>query len=447
MSRVTLCLAALAVGSLGVHAARADEPPAAPVSDEAWKARDLEGRWVLFRAAPDADAGAFESRWVKFLAQHEEWELLEWTALATTGSAAVDALESANRPTWMRTAVWTLQAGDSHKRGNAEVRLRAHAPLVRSWFARNPRAAWGRAQAFSKALATEGDSLDTQGAAALAPAHVPLVLLAGLTPPPDVEPFGERLRAEPGVTYVHQVERALAILAESGLQGQPWTSVHAALLTHPVREVRRAAALAAAKRPLERDLETALAARLEVADEHADVRSAALLALSNSPDPARRAQLLTIGANPRHPAFTAAVSRLADLDDGFALELWKDLDATPAGATAPAFLAGERKRLGERLAARDPDAAAESVARMLELAAHVDLLCSPLEDTLVPWTLATILRLANTRPVRAALDELAKDPAAPAKTSDKSLAESRAERVREYAREILSGTLSPVRKG
>jgi hypothetical protein len=193
-------------------------------------------------------------------------------------------------------------------------------------------------------------------------------------------------------------------------------------------------------------LESALAARLEVPDEHADVRSAALLALSYSRDPASRALLLTIGGDPRHPAFTAAVSRLADLDDGFALELWKDLDAAPAGATAPAFLAGERKRLAERLAARDPENVAQSVPRMLELAAHVDICCNPLEVTLVPWTLETIRRLAHTRHARAVLDELAKDPATP-EAAEKTLSEHRAERVRTYARELLSGALSPVRKG
>jgi hypothetical protein len=443
MSRVARV--ALVLGLLGACPfAAAEDAPAPPVADEVWQARDLEARWVLFRAAPDADAGGFASRWVAFFAQHEEWDLLEWTALSTTGSQPIEVLEKARRPTWMRVAVWSLQSGDSHKRGMAEARLKANAPLVRSWFALHPRAATGKAAELAKTLAAEGDARDDAGAAALVGPYAPSVLLAGLMPPPEVVPFGERLSAEPGVTYVHQVERALAMLVESGLKGESWVGLHAQLVTHPVREVRRAAAIAAAARPPAEVPEAALIGRLHAADEHADVRSAALIALSGLPDPFLRVLLFEIGSTPAHPSFTAAVSRLADVDDGFALELWKDLDASGAGPSGQALLNAERKRLAERLAAHDAESLARAVRRMLYLAAAVDLAGHPLKSRFVPWTLRAVTSAAAAREVRAALATAAQEATASGFTKEPVEA-ARADRMAEYAREILAKTRERVR--
>jgi hypothetical protein len=417
---------------LGAWAEEPPVPPAPPVTDAAWNARDFEGKWVLFRASEEADA-EYGRTWFPFLEGRQEWDLLEWAALTSSGSPAVTALANAKRPTWVRAAVWNLGTRGSHKLGTAEGLLRKSGALVRGWFALHPSVVRGKVAEFAKQLAKEGTSRDDAGAAALARPYAPARLLAALRPPPEVVVFGDRLKAEPGVTYVHQVERALAVLNQGGLEDEGWTRLHADLLRHPVREVRRAAALAASERPPEPLLETALLDRLDAPEEAADVQSAALLALASSREPSPRLLRLAIGADPKHASFTAAVSALADVDDGFALELWKDLDASPAGPEAPALLAAAQKRLAQRLAARTPPQIAAQVAEMLDLAAFADVGDHPLKGRLVPWTLETVKRELTTAGVREALQGLLQGP-----VSAPEAGAGRRERARQYARELLS---------
>jgi hypothetical protein len=445
VSRLFASAALLALLGAGVAPSLAEEPASAPVADDVWDAHDGEGRWVLLRTAPDRFTGPLGSRWVPYLVRRGEWDLLEWVVLATANSQAIEALEKAGRPTWVRAAVWALGSRESHALDSAALRLKTHAPLVRAWFARHAKTQAQLpppARTFAEHLAAEGGAVDEAGAAALAAPYNPVVLLAALLPPREVVPFGDRLRAQPGVTYLHQVERALDMLGESGFVGSPWLDHLGALLAHPVPAVRRAAALACVPRRGDIPAE-ALLARLESPAESADVRSAALLGLSLSPDPAVRARILVIGSDPLHPAFTAAVSRLADVDDGFAIMLWNDLDASAAGPTVQAFLQAERRRLSARIAAQKGDSLGQRIPDMLALAAHVEMTAHPLEGRLLPWTLHTIGAALAAPEVRAALETLAADPPPEERATPSEAA--RAERVRLHARALLAKPPAPTR--
>ena len=113
---------------LATGAARADgEPkPQIPVSEAAWDARDLEGRWVLFDSAAGVKPGMTGDPWVPFLTRRKEWDLLEWIALATAEKDAQDALAEQNAPQWVRCAVWRLSVYDGHSVGAATRQEQHH---------------------------------------------------------------------------------------------------------------------------------------------------------------------------------------------------------------------------------------------------------------------------------------------------------------------------------
>jgi hypothetical protein len=367
--RVLLIAAALALAAPSAWGG----PPATDAALADWAARDMEGRWALLAREPDLAAGLLSVEWTEFLERRGEWALLEWAALATDRSPAMPALKRAGRPTWMRCAIWGLSNMDSHSLGAAFAELDASPALVLGWLKLHPGADTGPARNLGDRLTNSGVVPDLEGARKLDPPYDAERLLAALTPPREVPAFGDRKRAEPGVTYLHQVERALAVWIRSPVRGEPWEQRVAALLAHPSHAVRRAVALACS---LKRPGPALLRGMLALLDDPAvspDARSAALVALSLWATPEVSLRLIDIALDPRHPSFTAAASAAADRDRGFLLRAWEGLDVRPAGPVAAAFVQAQHDRLEARLAAEDADARVRAVAPLLGLAAYADL--------------------------------------------------------------------------
>jgi hypothetical protein len=428
--------------------ARADEAPIEPlpVTEAAWDARDAEGRWVLYSEAQGAKPGLVGDPWLPFLAKRREWNFVEWIALSTPEPAALDALAQANAPQWVRCAVWRLSVWDGHAMGGSRRWLTETRPgLALAWLERFPAAAKGKAA--SLLLDLKAKDPPREDASALLPPLDLETVLADLRPPPVLEDWGERARAEPGRRYVHQVERTLAILEQRrDLEGEPWAGRLASLLGHAHPGVRRAAALAYAHREPAEIPVGLLAARVRDDREIADVRTAALLGLSYSDHPAAYGMLLRIAAMPAHPAWRAAVGRLADEDHGFAPEEWTTLDPAPAGPDAKAFLAEQAARIRERVAAsrdaanEDASWLAREARTLLERAAWLELAQSPAGARLASWTTRTLRSGLATRGTRAALEALRKGyvPSFRAEAAPGPTAAATRDRVRSFAARMLA---------
>ncbi|MCI0342175.1 MAG: hypothetical protein L0216_13695 [Planctomycetales bacterium] len=266
----------LAAAALAVLVPQEPAPaPPAPVTLADWERRDLEGRWVTL-LANRGDKNR-EEQWVAFLSTRREHDLLEWVSIYTDISGAREALHESEAPHWVRATVWDLRRPDSHWRGGAEKLLAGRPGLVLDWLRRHRDALTGPAAALREGL--EAAPGKPEDASRLLPPLRAQDVLAHLEPPLEVAEFDDRLQAAPWTVYVHQIERAIAGLAYSGLHEEPWLGRLTRLLAHPHPTVRRAAALAWTSLPPERVPVGALVARVDSAGERPEVREAALLGL------------------------------------------------------------------------------------------------------------------------------------------------------------------------
>ena len=120
---VSACALCLAIPSVAQELA---VPRGVPTD---WDARDLEGRWVAYRAAVEVGDEALQATWYTWLGARREFELLEWMALyePRQGSQKVSpltVLHDVDAPHWLRAAVWIgPRHSDSHQRDKAEELL------------------------------------------------------------------------------------------------------------------------------------------------------------------------------------------------------------------------------------------------------------------------------------------------------------------------------------
>ena len=439
-----LTILAPGLASAGDEPAR--KPPAPlPVSEAAWDARDAEGRWVLYRAA-GPKPGSIDDPWIPFLARRKEYAFLEWIALTSAAPSVADALALADAPGWVRCMVWSLSTNDSHYNSAGEAWLFEKKPGVAlAWFERFPEAATSPGakrvlEALRERNPARGD------ASSLLPPFLPETVFADLQPPAELGEWGDRTHAEPGRRYVHQVERAIDAYAYTLLEGEPWSGRLAALLSHPHPKVRRAAALAYGRRrgkeiPLQRLFE-----RMDDPKETPEVRAAAVLGASYSEHPSLYARFVGIARDAASPLWSAAVSRIGDLDDGFLIEGLEAFGTEDTPASKKAFARETAARIRARVAATDGSSFARDVPRMLERAAWVDLGRHPLEGTLVPWTLKTVRARLGDADVRKAVENVrdAYEAEFPPLEPEGSELPAIRKRARGYAEDLLAGGDRPL---
>ena len=422
---------------------RAGDEPTAPVADKTWEERDLEGRWALYRASEGPKPGSKEDPWVPFFARRKEFQLLEWVAMTSAAPAALEALAKADAPGWVRCAVWLLIASDNHVRGGALEWLKEKRPgLTLAWIDRFPKLLH-----FTDAFLAElrAKNAKREDASALLPPLEIGTALADLAPPSDVVDWGARARAESGRTYVHQVERAIDMLGLTLLEGEPWAGRLAALVSHANPRVRRAAALAYARRPRLDVPIGALLARVDDEKETPEVRAAALLGASFHDHPAAYAKLVSYAHRVSSPIWRAAVSRLGDIDDGFVIGIWEALGPQELAGNDRTFATEQIARIREGVASRDASALPYVVQRMLERAAWVDLQCDPLEGSLVAWTLKSLKAKLDEAGVREAVKSAHQyEPWFTAAMVEGPDPAAVRDRVRLYAKELLEGGDKPL---
>ena len=167
------------------------------------------------------------------------------------------------------------------------------------------------------------------------------------------------------------------------------------------------------------------------------MREAALMAFSYGNHPRVYARLHHLALTPAHPVWRATVSRLGDLGDGFTLKHLRDLDRQRLKPDQVHFLNVQRNRIRARIQAVKPKYLHWGVPQRLERAAWVDLMCDPLESSLVSWTLQTLRQDSNTPSVRKRLETLRKSYV-PRGDLGRTTFGSLQSRVRSYARRILA---------
>jgi hypothetical protein len=453
---ISLTVATIAAALFVAPLARAEDapdaeppPPPRPVAVDVWEARDLEGRWALFSSSKGA-----QEEWLRFLVARREWDLLEWIAITSRTSDALDALAEANAPTWMRCAVWRLRMIDSHGQDSARTLLAQHARAFLAWLARFPKAETGATATVAKAMrakppadepdeprAPDGPRAPPEDASTLLPPLDPAEVLRALVPPERVEDLGEAPRSKPGFVYVHQVERAIDALLTTDLRVEPWLSRMSALLRHGHPALRRKAALGYARVPADLVPVDALLALEGDSREPADVRSAALIGASYSSHPKAYVRLCDVANDTTHVAWSAAVSRLGDHADEFtASHLSAVLDRV-ADPVRKAFFDKEPILVERRLANENPSRLPERVPRLIARAAWADLVGDPLRETIVPFVQQLLEKHAADVGVREALVRLiaAAGPSLPPATRDPTLAD----RVRALAQEALDAAKPP----
>lgn len=337
----------LASSSLALMAAAAAQQPAAVVAGGGvehlladWDQRDLEGRWVAYRADMERNAGDANrsEKWVAALAARGDVELLEWITLFEGWGRAGPQLVAMDAPQWMRAAHWNLRSMDSHNSGGAGKALTQAAALAHGWFLKYPVAQGGRGAAvFAKVQEFEPRDPGAQ----LPPLDGMQVIMPFLEAGGEVRPFGARLQAEPGVRYVHQVVRALRALPVWGELDELHARKVLALARHPLRAIRSQALAAFTTMPGHlvpwRDLEPLTQA------EDVEDRRQALLAWSYAEHPQVLLDLHLRAAAAGDPARDVAMSRLGDRGIQFTLS-WLRADTQRRGAAA-GILPGLGKRL------------------------------------------------------------------------------------------------------
>lgn len=305
---------------LALAAALAAQRPPAPATPLAlpadWPARDLEGKWVAYRAALDAQPAdkTLRGRWLAALGEANEFELLECIVLHEGWSGAGALLESRDAPQWLRAAVWNLANFDSHGQDLAKKVLLRHASRVRGWLEAHPGVLEGpvravHAQLVAQGVAAERDPRD------LPPLDAMQVLVPWLDAPAELAEFGARTTAEPKVRYEHQVVRALGgVLAKGDADDVILTKV-VALTRHPSARVQLAAFGTLAKLPPGLVPWQAVQRIVDDRDAAPERRRLAAMALSYSSHPAAFDALVAVALDVAHPAHPIALQRVGEVGD------------------------------------------------------------------------------------------------------------------------------------
>ncbi|MGE3167145.1 MAG: hypothetical protein AB7O52_19740 [Planctomycetota bacterium] len=405
---------------------RQDAGPAVPSAPamvlplDGWDLLDLEGRWLRYKQHTEVHPEA-SGKWVEHLIERKEYDLVEWIALAVpfamVRDRAGELLSEAMAPQWIRLHVWHLTPHEGTS-GSIKAQLKSYSGLVLDWLALHEEVVHGpvgslklelegnldwaqapdreasraRLAAKAKALGREslaaGDFLGPYG-----PDH-----LLGLLDVPETFVDYAGPRAEPGVVYRHQIERAIDTMVLTATHEPNWLAKLHAITQHKDRALRVHAMLAMTH------LQPALIpykdflAVAEQAEEPLSTREAAFLAYSYGDHPSIYLRLLASAFRSEDPLRAVALSRLGDLDEGFCLARM-DAAIAAAGDGEDALLESVRTRLAGRLADPSWEHSSRLRERLLERSAWARITHSPVAAELTAWTLTTVRRVTKSQRV------------------------------------------------
>ncbi|MCA8967031.1 MAG: hypothetical protein KDC48_19280, partial [Planctomycetes bacterium] len=291
--------------------------------------------WVAYRAAVTSSAKPAETTaaWALTLGAAREFELLELIAVYEGWRHVGKQLLHNGAPQWVRAAVWNLGAYESHDKDGANQVLLQHGAEVLAWFRAYPQAALGKA-------ATLREKLEEQQLAPVAkteqlPPLEPLpFLVPQLDPPAQLAVFGDRKRAEPGVRYVHQVQRALGAVIVHGEADDLIVRKVLTLTSHEHADLRREAFATLGRLPGGLVPWAELLTIVDDADEPVARRRLATMALSFSAHPRAFFRITELAREFNHPGNAIALARLAEIGDATTDPATFAEDEAPAAAAA-----------------------------------------------------------------------------------------------------------------
>ena len=369
----------------------------APVTDADWNLLDAEGKWVLL-SRQIASEPAMIRTWVPFLKQKKEFQLLEWMAIyipdAFKSHGVADALVAGNAPQWIRVVVWhsTGPVSFGHGEQVATSHLSAAPGIAEHWLTSH------------KSTVPVWEGLLTQTYDGLKQDKFPPVDSSDYLPPlqtsevfahlavsEDVADFADRRKAEPGAVYKHQIIREIDGVVVSGLRNTELLRQVRQLTHHSDIDIRQAAFLAHSyilPQTASTERQDDIVATVDNAAEPARIREAALLALSYHNHPSVLLKLHQVAADPNHPAWKAAVSRLGDTGRGFSNSLLQSVQRKTLTSEQSALLADSLKRLIER-ESRSHSVANWDMSRRISLAVFAGLSGDPNADAIRKWVINT----------------------------------------------------------
>lgn len=413
---------------------------------DGWDGLDLEAKWVRYRGITEAHA-LWRREFIDELGARKDFEVLEWISIAELDSSdapyAAQVLAQEGAPAWVRCNFWLIGSQESLRQSDPMSRrlLAIDDPaLVLAWMEKYPETQLGSgADLYKELLAATTKRGDPSG---LLPPLAAEAVLAHLDPPAELRDFGTAKRAEPGATYIHQVERAMHALVIGNIRDKRWLDKLYRLARHSNERIRCAALLTyshleSAHIPF-RELESI--ARDDM--EPPNARRAAFLAYSYHEHPEvglrlhRTAQLIA------SPLWSVAVSRLADVGDEFSLQMLARIDAQALDAEFRAGFQADVDRLRSFVQAAQPQrSATERMAQIAWAELNEDPLAEPLKAWLVPFV------RERREQFRVNLVFIAGEP--PDRLlADRGLGADReavAARMREFALELLAD--APEKKG
>jgi hypothetical protein len=310
-----LIFAAGPLAAAALAQAQQAPPKVTPASLPAdWQQRDLEGKWVAYRAAVDGNPKdtTIQQAWALALAQSQDFDLLEWIGIFEGWRWAGPQLVKADAPQLLRVAVWNVGAPDSHNKDTARKALLDRGDVALGWFEANPGAATGKAAAVHAQIVASG--VKPAPAGRYLPALDAMQLLVPwLDAPADLTEWGDRKKQEPKVRYVHQVVRALGGVIVHGDTDDLVVAKVMALTKHGHVVLRTAAFKTLAALPGGCVPVEALHKMAMSGAEDAEQRRLATMALSYGTHPRVVELLGAIAKEPTHPGCDVAVDRLGEI--------------------------------------------------------------------------------------------------------------------------------------
>lgn len=362
------------------------EPPAPPVDPAAWQKRDAEARWTMFKRSLDSGGGL--DHWVSWLAAEKDFVFLEQIAMHEIDSFGThgigNVLKSAGAPNWLRLVIWMAE----------NPVPRGHGSMVTDGLLYDEKqqdiiSSWLRAHGLEKehraillAFETEDPKPKKVDVSNFDPPHDPDKVLGLLDAPeslPRLEPEAES--ADGDRVYLHQVVRAIDALVVSGRYAKYGAKLEK-LRRHPEARVRQAVYLAHTHMGSQLVPADTLAVTNDAGEDDL-VREAALLAHSYRAHFEIYTDLIEIAGKPAHPAWSAAVSRLGDLGDGYASDLLGDLQLDDPAQLALAT--SSRDTIDLRLKTLDQDRPISIVWNPLQRAAWMKTVGDDREGEYREW--------------------------------------------------------------
>lgn len=378
------------------------QPPGPPVTPADWNSRDSESQWVLFHSDIQQDSSRITA-WVEFLQQQQDHEFLEWIALyvpdAFKTHNAGNALAEARAPQWLRVVVWHCNGVPNFGHGlqqASQLLLYTQPGIAEHWLSTHQKAIDNWKDYVEHYLPRLiNDRIPPQDSSDLLPPLRPDDVFQHLNAPAEVFELGIAEESRNDVVYVHQVIRAIDGVVVSGRRSQPLIQRVRRLTNHSHEDIRQAAYLAfsyLAPGMPKTDRFDDFMAVIDDVDQSERIRESALMGYSYHSHPHVLLKLHDVAAQPRHPAWKAAVSRLGDVGKSFSIALLNETDAAGLSDEHQAILKDAVRRLTAAESAQ-PQVTAWDMTTRVALAAHAQSAQHHLAADILHWVQESALRL------------------------------------------------------